>query len=232
MKQISPLEEKIRAFFLPIALVLAAILILLVVTVPQFNQLKTDDRVLSDRQKAVSILQTKLSSLEALDEISQGQTLETALSALPLEEPFRESLLNLDTLLIRHQIGVSQIKVEPAADNLSIKFMTNGLLPDIRNFIADADKILPISATASVETARIQDELASDSAFVYQAEIVVKFFFKLPPKTIGRASDPLPQITADHLKTLNLLSTFEQIRPASTDDPNLDLAGTTRLFPE
>ena len=224
MKQISPLEEKIRAFFLPIALVLAAILILLVVTVPQFNQMKVDGLVLSDRQKAITVLQTKLLSLEALDETSQADTLDTALAALPLEEPFRESLLNLDTLLIRHQIGVSQIKVEPAADNLSIKFMTNGPLSGIRNFIADADKILPVSAAASIEAAKRDD--------VYQAEIVVKFFFKLPPKTIGRASDPLPQITADHLKTLNLLSTFEQIRPASTDDPNLDLAGTTRLFPE
>ncbi len=223
MKQTGPLEEKIRAFFLPIALTLGAIFVFLLVTIPQFNQMKVDGQVLSDRQKAANILQAKLSSLGALDEISQGEILETAVSALPLEEPFLEALLNLDTLLIRHQIGVSQIKVESASDNLSIKFMGTGPLSGIRDFIAAADKILPLSAAASIEAARGED--------VYQAEIVVKIFFKSPPKTIGRASDPLPQITADHLKTLNLLSRFEKIRPAA-GDPNLDFAAAPRLFPE
>lgn len=219
------MEEKIRAFFLPIVLGLAAACILLLAAIPQFDQMKIDNQVLSDRQKAANILQAKLSTLGALDESSQAETLETALSALPLEEPYLEALLNLDTLLLRHQIKVSQIKVESAADNLSIKLMTAGPLSDIRNFIAAADKILPISAAASIEAARGEND-------VYQAEIVVQIFFKPPPKTIGRASDPLPPITADHLKTLNLLSQFEQIRPVSTDDPNSGLSGATRLFSE
>ena len=231
MKPATPSEEKIRPFFAPIILGMAALFVLLVIAFPQFNRLKTDNQVLSDRQKAITVLQTKLSSLEALDETSQADTLDTALAALPLEEPFRESLLNLDTLLIRHQIGVSQIKVEPAADNLSIKFTSLGPLSGIRNFIADADKILPISATAFVETARIQDEIASDSAFVYQAEIVVKIFFQPPPTTIGRVSDPLPQITADHLKTLGLLTGFERISPPLPDSSS-EFTAAPRLFPE
>lgn len=223
MKQTGPLEEKIRAFFLPIVLALAAVCVLLLVAVPQFGQMKIDSQVLSDRQKAAGILQAKLSSLGALDESSQAETLETALSALPLEEPYLEALLNLDTLLIRHQVRVSQIKVESAADNLSIKFMGLGPLSGIRDFIAAADKILPISAVASIEAARADDD--------YQAEIVVQIFFKPPPTTIGRAADPLPPVTADHLKTLNLLSQFEKIRPPAAG-PETDIAGATRLFPE
>lgn len=225
MKQTGPLEEKIRAFFLPIVLGLAAVCILLLAAIPQFDQMKIDNQVLSDRQKAANILQAKLSTLGSLDESSQAETLDTALSALPLEEPYLEALLNLDTLLLRHQIGVSQIKVESAADNLSIKFMSTGPLSGIRNFIADADKILPLSATASIEAARIEND-------VYQAEISFQIFFKTAPKTIGRASDPLPPITADHLKTLKLLSQFEKIRPASAGDFGSDLIAAPRLFPE
>lgn len=224
MKQASPLQEKIRAFFLPIVLALAAACVLLLLVIPQFGQMKIDSQVLSDRQKAAGILQAKLSTLGTLDESSQAETLETALSALPLEEPYLEALLNLDTLLVRHQIGFSQIKVESAADYLSIKFMSTGLLSDIRNFIADADKILPLSATASIEAARGEND-------VYQAGIIVQIFFKPPPETIGRASDPLPPVTADHLKTLNLLSQFEKIRPPAAG-PETDIPVATRLFPE
>lgn len=224
MKQTGSLEEKIRAFFLPIVLGLAAVCVLLLVAVPQFGQMKIDSQVLSDRQKAAGILQAKLSSLGALDESSQAETLETALSALPLEEPYLEALLNLDALLFRHQIRPSQIKVESAADNLSIKFMSSGPLSGIRNFIADADKILPLSAVASIEAARGEND-------DYQAGIVVQIFFKPPPTTIGRAADPLPPVTADHLKTLNLLSQFEKIRPPAAG-PETDISGATRLFPE
>lgn len=224
MKPTGQLEEKIRAFFVPIVLGLAAIVVLLLLAVPQFDKMKVDEQVLSDRQKAAAILQAKLSTLGALDETAQTQTLETAVAALPLEEPFRQALLNLDTLVSRHQIEVSQIKVEAAADNLSIKFTGAGPLSNIREFVAAADGVLPLSAAASLEAARGVDD--------YQAEIVVRIFFRPPPTTIGRASDPLPQITADHLKTLNLLSQFEQIRPAASGDSNLDFAGATRLFPE
>ncbi len=224
MKPTSSLAEKIRTYFLAIVLALGAIFILLLLVVPQFDRMKIDNQVLSDRQKAAGILQAKLSALEALDETVQSQTLETAVSALSLEEPFREALLNIGTLPGRHQIEVSQIKVDTAADNLSIKFMGTGPLSNIREFIADVDKILPLSTAASIEAVRGED--------AYQAEIVVKIFFRPPPETIGRASDPLPQITADHLKTLNLLSQFEQIRPASSGDPNLDFVGAVRLFPE
>ena len=233
MKPASPFEEKIRAFSLPIILAVTALCVLLIMVVPQFNQLKTDDQLLSDRQKASSILQTKLSSLESLDEASQTVTLNTTLAALPLDEPFRQSLLNLDVLLVRHQINASQIKVESAADNLSIKFIALGSMSSLQNFITAAAKILPISAITDIQSSRIHDSaIASDSASVYQSEISIRIFFKPSPKTIGRTSDPLPQLTADHLKTQGLLSEFEQIQPASPDDSNLSLPGASRLFPE
>lgn len=233
MKPSSPFEEKIRAFSLPIILAVAALCVVLVIVVPQFNQLKTDDQLLSDRQKASSVLQTKLSSLESLDESSQTETLETALSALPLEEPLRQSLLNLGSLLDRHQIAASQIKIEFAADNLLINFIGLGSMSSLQNFITDAGKILPISAIASIQSSKIDDStIASNSASNYGSEILIRIFFKPPPQTIGRSSDPLPQLTADHLKTQGLLSEFEQIQPAPTDDSNLNPPGSSRLFPE
>lgn len=233
MNPTTPLEDKIRSFFIPIVLGIASLCVGLFLAVPQFNQLKTDDQILSDQKKALNLLQTKLSMLQSLDESSQTVTLNTALAVLPLDEPFRESLLSLETLLVRHQISASQIKVETAADNLSIKFTASGLMSSLQNFITDVGKILPISAAASIEASKsYNSETASVSATAYNAEMLVQIFFKSPPKTIGRASDPLPQITADHLKTLNLVSEFEQIQPTTPDDSSSDLNGSPRLFPE
>lgn len=219
----SPLEEKIRLFLLPIVLSLAAVFVLVVVALPQFDQMKVETRVLTDSQKAAAVLQAKLSTLAALDEVSQQQTLETVIKALPLEEPYLESLSNLDALLTRHQIGVSSIKVESTPDTILIKFMGSAPLSQMQGFIADANKILPLSAVAKVEAARTDD--------IYQAEIALQIFFRPPPKTIGRSSDPLPPLTADHLKTLSLLSEFEKISlPAS--GPETDAGAAPRLFPE
>lgn len=233
MKPPTPFEDKIRPFFTPIILGAVSLSVLFFVTVPQFGQLKTDGQLLSDRKKSAHLLQAKLAALQSLDESSQAVTLDTALAALPLDEPFRQSLLNLDALLVRHQIIASQIKVESAADNLSIKFIALGPMPSLQNFIAAAGKILPVSAAAAIEASRIQDSVsASPSASVYNAEITVRIFFKPPPRTIGRPSDPVPVLTADHLKTLGLISEFERILPASADDLDLNLAGVPRLFPE
>lgn len=230
MNPTAPLEEKIRPFLVPIILGIVTLGVLLIVVFPQFNRLKINNQVLSDRQKAARILDTKLSSLEALDETSQVNTLETALLALPLEEPFRQSLLNLDGLLIRHQIAASQIKVESTADYLSIKFMSVSPMSAVKSFIADADKILPLSAAISIESARIDDASASDSSPVYRSAIIVRIFFKSPPKTIGKTSDPLPVLTTDHLKTLELINQFERILPSSDD--STPAAAAARLFPE
>lgn len=233
MKSTVFFKDKIRLFFTPIIFGVLSLSVILFVAIPRLEQLKTDRRVLFEARKAANILQTKLAALQALDESSQSVTLETALAALPLEDPFRQSLLNLDALLARHQIGASQIKVESSAENLSIKFMGLGPISSLQNFISDAGKILPISAVSSIEVSRIRDSApTSVSASVYNTNIIVKIFFKPPPQTIGRASDPLPILTADHLKTLNLLSQFEQIAPASTDDLKLDLTAAPRLFPE
>lgn len=218
----SPLEEKIRLFLLPIVLSLAAIFVLFVVVLPQFDQMKVERRVLTDREKAAAVLQAKLSTLAALDESSQEQSLDTVIGALPLAEPYLESLSNLDALLSRHQIGASNIKVESTPDTILIKFMAAAPLSQIREFIADANKILPLSAIAKVEAARAND--------IYQAEIALQIFFQPPPKTIGRSSDPLPPLTADHLKTLSLLSEFEKIPPAVGAEA--DTSAVTRLFPE
>lgn len=217
------LEEKIRLFLLPIVLALAAVIVLLVVALPQFDQMKVARQVLTDSQKAAAVLQAKLSTLAALDELSQGQTLDAVIKALPLEEPYLESLSNLDALLTRHQIGFSNIKVESAPETILIKFTGSAPLSQIREFIAAANKVLPLSAAAKVEAARAND--------IYQAEIALRIFFKPPPKTIGRSSDPLPPLTADHLKTLSLLSEFEKI-PLPAAGPETDTGGATRLFPE
>lgn len=226
------LEEKIRPFLLPMILGVTALGILLIAILPQLNRLKINSRDLSDRRKAAEILETKLSSLETLDEISQAETLETVLAALPSEEPFREALLNLDTLLIRHRIGASQIKVESAADYLSIEFTGVAPMSDIKSFISDADNVLPLSATVSIAAARADHPSASDSSPVYQSTIIVRILFQSPPQTIGRASDLLPRLTADHLKTLKLLSEFERILPASADDSIPNTVEVSRLFPE
>lgn len=228
MNPTAPFEEKIRPFLAPIILGIVTLGVLLIIVFPRFNRLKINNQVLSDRQKAAGILDTKLSSLEALDETSQVNTLETALLALPPEEPFREALLNLDALLIRHQIASSQIKVESAADYLSIKFMSVSPMSAVKSFIADADKILPLSAAVSIESGI--DPSASDSSPVYQSTIIVRIFFKSPPKTIGKTSDPLPVLTADHLKTLELINQFERILPSSDD--STPAAAAARLFPE
>lgn len=225
------LEGKIRPFSLSIILGAAAFGILLIAVAPKFDQLRINGRVLSELQKAVEILETKLSSLETLDENSQAETLETVLAALPLEEPYREVLLNLDTLLARYQIGASKIKIESLPDSLSVKFLSTGPIAGVRNFITDVGAILPISAAVSIQAVRVSDISASDSASVYQTEIAVKIFFKPPPKFIGRDIDPLPQITADHLKTLSLLSEFEKIPPLAAG-PETDTGGAARLFPE
>lgn len=233
MKPPTPFEDKIRPFFTPIILGAVSLSVLFFAAVPQFDQLKTDGQLLSDRKKSAHLLQAKLAVLQSLDESSQAVTVDTAVAALPLDEPFRQSLLNLDALLARHQINASQIKVESAADNLSIKIIGTAPMSSLQNFITDANQILPISAVAGIQASRVDNSTAaSNSASAYSTEIIVQIFFKSPPKTIGRASDPLPQITADHLKTLNLLSRFEQIRPASTDDLESNLAGAPRLFPE
>lgn len=232
MKPTSQFEDKLRPFFAALLLGVVAAVVFLLVAVPQFDKLKITDQVLSDRQKAVSHLAAKLAALAALDETSQTSTLQTLISALPLEEPFRQALLNLDSLLVRHHLGGSQIKVDSGADFLGIKFMAVGPLSSLRQFISDTEKVLPISTTSSLEVSKIhQSPVASDSSSVYQGEIVVKIFFKSPPQTIGRASDPLPIITSAHLKTLGLLTGFEIISPISTDDA-ADFTQSPRLFPE
>lgn len=233
MKPAAAFEDKIRSFFIPIVLGVISLSVFLFIAAPQFNQLKIDRQALSQVKKAANILQTKLSAVSSLDESSQAETLETALSGLPLGEPFREALLSLDRLPARYQVGIFQVKVESRADYLEIKFMALGPMSSIQKFVAQADRILPISAVVAVEASRIHDSVvASDSSSVYQADIAVRVFFKPPPKTIGRPSDPLPVLTADHLTTLELLSEFEQILPASADDSTVSFSPAPRLFPE
>lgn len=232
MKTESAFEAKIRPFFAPILIAVLAAVLTLFITVPQFDRLKIDSQLLSDRLKATAVLQTKLAQLKSLDESSQSDTLDAVLAGLPLSEPFRESLLALDTLLARHQIGVSQIKVDSFPDYLTIQFMALGPMSSLYKFITDFDKISPLSASSSIEAARAYDPegAASDSTDVYQAKISLRIFFKSPPKTIGRASDPLPVLTAEQLKTLDLVSQLERISPPLEESTSAPPAAS-RLFP-
>lgn len=225
MKPLSGWEDKLRQFAAPIIIMAAAAGLVLGAVVPQIGRIRTDRQTLNDAAAAAAALETKAAVLEAIDSRAQADDLEKAVEAVPLWEPYVQSLRLVEALLARQGMVASQLKVDTEKQALSLKFMVSGTMDKIQNFLDDINRALPISGVGTVEALRLTD--SQD----YRAAAEIKVYFSRAPATIGRAADPLPVMTAQQQAVLKRLNEFEPLGPAEAGVQEPAGEAAERLFP-
>lgn len=225
MKPLSGWEDKLRQFAAPIIIIAAAAGLVLGAVVPQIGKIRTDRQTLNDAAAAAAALETKAAVLEAIDSRAQADDLEKAVEAVPLWEPYIQSLRLVETLLARQGMVASQFKVDTENQALSLKFMVSGTMDKIQNFLDDVNRALPVSGVETVEALRLTD--GRD----YRAAAEIKVYFSRAPTTIGRAGDPLPVMTAQQQGVLKRLNEFEPLGPAEAGVQEPAREPAERLFP-
>lgn len=203
--------------------------------VPGVQSILTARQELAKRIVVSSGLAQKVKMLEGLDAGELQTKLDTSVLSFPILLPYQSSLSMLSTVLSRHNITLTDIKFTATKTQtgsaLGIDLSINGPYSSLNLFLVDLEKSAPLVAVKSIEARKTSkpNVLLADTR--YSATVNIAIGYEKPPSTIGKASEPLPNISQDLEKAVATLRTFEAFKPELLSDSG-SIQPADSLFPE
>lgn len=187
-------------------------------------------KLLTELHATVNTLNMKAALLKNTDENQLDGQIKTAISSLPLLAPYQETLSLLFSLFIRHNVGVSELKFSSVLSKgktlMNVELSLVGEYQSIRSFLESLDHSVPLISVNSLKFVR---KVSSATEGLYGANISLLVNQDPAPKTIGKASDPLPKISPDLEKVLSTLRGFTSFQ-IQTSGQSSEMTPATTLF--
>ena len=202
-------------FIIPGAVMVIAILISVLVTVPQFLRLFETYKSINELSDKKAFFQTKLSTLQALDQVTYQKDLDTALLALPVDKnipgvagellyALSGSGMSLEGITFSNSPAESD-KVE----EFTLKMDVSGSEEGLNNFLERVRLTPRLIKLTSIEIGKSKNGNLT-------ASIGLVTLYQQLPKNIGAVEEPIPTITQPDTQVLADIESKAQSLP-STD---------------
>ena len=211
--KIKLLIDRYRPFLLPFIFILFVIFSLSDIVMPRVNVIADSWQEMQETKKTVESLNTKLVFLRSLDEKELKNNYDFLLQVLPEDrEPFY-SLAVLEWLGTRNGLTIERATFEPGEistksalpkgtkkdyDTMSYDLNVRGNLEELKGFLVELEKIVPVSSTDSLS-------LELRSGRVLGTNLLIEMYSALLPAKIGRPSDPISDLDESEKKLLDKL---------------------------
>lgn len=220
----SPLYLKYHQFIVPGTVLVIAILITVLVTIPQFLRLFETFNNIRNLTEKKSFFQTKVAALQAIDQVTYQKNLDTALLALPVDKNIPgvtgELLVALSNSGM-NLIGITFSNSPPESEKVEefvLKIDVTGSEESLKNFL-DRVKLTPrLIKLASIEVGKAKNGTVS-------ASVGFVTLYQQLPKNIGAVEEPIPTITKEDVQVLADIEAKAQALPRV--DTNGAASGTT-----
>lgn len=194
-----------------IAIVVGIILVVGIGIIPGVKRI-IDERVKANEvNKIAALLASKVNVLESTDEKELEDQIKVAIASLPLVAPYQQSLSMIFSLLTKYGLHISELRFSTASDRgkeqVDVSSAISGDYTSVKAFLTDLNGSAPLVSVNSVRLSRnIGGQQVNESPIQsFLVEMSMRVHQDSPPKTIGKPSDPLPQISTELEKTLRTL---------------------------
>lgn len=197
------LYEKYKEYLLPLAIILASIILLVKITIPQFNELLNIQELKNEEKKKLVVLKNNLNTLSNLDDKTLDSNLAITSDALPSGKDFA-SVLNAVSIssdktgvfLGDYEFQVGDLsKDTPGAKypSLELTLIASGEVRSLLRFVDELYRSVPVSEVLNLEMNN------------NRAVITVVFYYK---PFLGKAPSPNFPIQEESEKNLSTISTI------------------------
>jgi hypothetical protein len=93
--------------------------------------------------------------------------------------------------------------------NVPVNFSVQGPFDKVYGMLTALDVTAPLSRVTSLKISGFSPDISQAATAVVGAQLGASVYYAAPPKDIGKASDPLRELTAQELATLLKIETFE-----------------------
>lgn len=221
--------EKYRVLLVPLLVIISAIFISVLVTIPQVFKLVNTFKTIDELGQKKLSYQKKASELESINTTEYRNNLDIALVALPVEKDIPgvmgEILVSLGGSGM-HLNGIT-FSNSPAesekAEEYSIAIDATGNKTSLGNFLERvtlAPRLIKLTSI-NIET------VSGDSL---NATVSFATFYQTLPNTIGSVDDQLPKIGKDDTQILADIETKEHRFPKVTQEASASAKGKLNPF--
>jgi|SRR3989344_4760312 len=199
----SPVYVKYNLIIAPAVILVMSLLIIFLVTVPQFYNLLEIYKTIEQLKQKQSFYDSKASSLEKIPEDNYQNYLETALIALPADKDIPGSISQIVSIVGSSGLKLNNISLgnpavsEGQLNDFTVRLEVGGDFDQVKGFLENSKQIARLNKLQSISIT------GSPGKTALLAEIVLQVFYQTLPKNIGSIDEPLPQITDVDLKLLD-----------------------------
>lgn len=226
-----------RAVLRIIAIVLGIILVAGIGIIPGVKRLIDGRAKVNEMNKIAAMLTSKVNVLESTDEKELEDQIKIAITSLPLVTPYQQSLSMIFSLLTKYGLRISELRFSTTLDRgkeqIDVSSAISGDYVSLKSFLTDLNGAAPLVSVKSVKLSRnVGDQQANESPIQsFLVEISMRVHQDPPPKTIGKPSDPLPQISTELEKTLRTLQGLQSYQLQTSGSSGGFMRATTLFQP-
>jgi Tfp pilus assembly protein PilO len=197
----SPFFLKYNRLIIPGTVLVLALFIIVLVTIPQFLKLFATFRTIEELNTKKLFYQKKISELQSLDLALYRKELETALVALPVDKDITGVTGELLVALSESGMSLENINFSSAAaesekvQEYTLNLDVSGSEDNLKNFLDRVELSPRIIRLSTINVTRSKNNTIN-------AAIGFATLYQQLPQNIGSVDENVPQITPEDLKTL------------------------------
>lgn len=200
-----------RSYTAPFLTALVIISLAFFVLVPEWINLETAKRNMSERVRIRSALERKVTQLSAVDVDELEAEVRDATSAVPMVIPYQQVLNEIASLSIQYSLGVRKMVLtsEQKQDgpSLDVRLSVVGTKEDISRFVGHAYRSVPLVSFLFIDLSKTPAGPGGEQR--YQAVFSMEFHHAAPPSSIGKPSETLPVLTDEAHRLLLSLREYD-----------------------
>ncbi len=197
--------NKYKGYLFPMIVILASILILFMVIIPQINQYFSSKNQLDQATQQLNVLKNNYNYLVSLDDTQSSSDLKLLTKTLPSGKDFYGIMTAISVASARAGIAINSFQFSPGnlskltgSDNLpyptiQVQLQTNGSTASLTSFLNELYKTVPLAEVYSIKLNNTQ------------ADLLLNFFFKpFPPQNLSDETPINPLSSGDKSLITNL----------------------------
>lgn len=235
MKLLDTTNLKFSHFRLMILMPLLTGLVIIVVAVvgiiPGVEVISISRKKLADRRGVSAALSNKAQILESLDRSLLERNVALMIDALGVTVPYQATLGKIMNLSSRHQVSITQMQFSGIVKSpLELTLEVVGDFNNLEAFIRSVANSLPLMSVKDVTLSFVSAPDEAETLGIYRLSLIVGIYFSHLPESIGKASEPLPDISRDLENKLTKIRDYENFRVTASRPVESDSTIET-LFP-
>ena len=200
-----------RSYMAPFLTAILIISLAFFALVPEWINLATAKRRMSERVRVRSALERKAAQLAAVDTDELEAEVRDATQAIPMVIPYQQVLNEIASLSLEYSLGIKEMVLtsQRKQDNtsLGVRLSVVGTKEDISRFVGHVYRSVPLASFLFLDLSNTPEGPGGEQR--YQAAFSMEFHHAAPPSSIGKPSETLPVLTDEAHRLLLSLREYD-----------------------